>query len=82
MEPKIIKLDPPLPCGIFHHTDSQGNTVTCQNPARVAHAYPAAPDAPNLPDQPPGLARPGEWVILPVCEECTRRSVQTYGAAA
>ncbi len=75
---KIIHLDPPLPCGTYRRTDRDGHTVTCGNPAHVAHARPADLDAPNLPELPAGLARPGEWIIMPMCGQCVQKMVKVY----
>jgi hypothetical protein len=74
-ESTIIQLHPPLPCGALAPTPTDP-TARCGQPATVAHAYAVAEDAPNLPIK--GLARPGEWIILPVCRECTRKAAAVY----
>ena len=73
----IIKLAEPLPCGTAAPIPDNP-AARCNNPATVAYAYPAAEDSPNLPHQPAGIARPGEWIVLPVCRECVKRSLSIY----
>lgn len=51
-ETLILKIDLPLPCAVLHGDE------TCDQPARMAYAYPTRGP------------RPGVWLIMPVCTEC------------
>jgi hypothetical protein len=45
------------------------NGETCNHPAHVAHAYRTSGP------------KPGHWLIMPVCEECTETGAALYTAA-
>jgi hypothetical protein len=72
----ILVLSTSLPCAILAPTDANPN-ARCGAPAMVAHAYPAPESMPNLLVL--GIPRPGEWVILPVCSDCTKKAAAAYG---
>lgn len=66
--PHLIKINPPLPCSTV-----QGAGF-CGRPAAVAHVW-LSPDLGPVMDFPP----PGPiWLMMPVCEECTRAMMAVY----
>lgn len=75
IEQTVLKIDPALPCAIRKPTDENPD-ARCGQPATVAHSYPAADDAPDV--MVPGLARPGEWIISPVCRACAEELSKLY----
>lgn len=64
---QIIFLETPLPCGIEKPDTATG---LCGDWAYDAITRQVSLDAPNWPDQPTHLGRPGEWIFLPICPTC------------
>lgn len=61
----VIRLIDPLPCAV--RNDDRG---TCGNDAYAAHA-----DAVDVSGQ---WSTPGQWILQPICEECTKKIADMY----
>jgi len=65
MNPAILTIEPPLPCGVITAGDH------CGRPACLAYAW----------RNPPDPSRRGEWTILPICPDCQERASTIYVTA-
>ncbi len=66
MKSQVIELKTPLPCAVI---DPDSATGICGKPATVAQATTGAM---------PGLTEPGEWLVTPMCRDCTLATVAMY----
>lgn len=59
-EAKIVKVDPPLPCGTLTEWGvGENEDIHCDRPASVAIATPSP-------------RQNGRWLLLPRCAQCTQ----------
>lgn len=72
----IIEFKPELPCGTFKPTKANPNKC-CGKLARFGYVTAVAPEFSSMPLF--GLPRAGEWVLLPICEDCTKATAKVYG---
>lgn len=74
----VLVVNPALPCGILKPREGDME-ARCGRPAILAHATAISEDIPVMPLF--GLPRPGEWVLLPVCPDCSQAQAKVYGVA-
>lgn len=74
----VLVVHPALPCGIPKPSESDPDARCCR-PAIMAHAMAVSEDMPVMPLF--GLPRPGEWILMPICPNCSWAAASVYGLA-